>query len=62
MTSLKFLFVDDEAQFIETIARRLRQRGFAVDCVFSGADAPERLEKDESVDVVFLDVKIQSLT
>jgi CheY-like chemotaxis protein len=36
MTAFNILPVDDEKAFIETIARRLRQRGFTVDCAFSG--------------------------
>ncbi len=61
LTSFKFLLVDDEKTFIETIARRLRQRGFTVDCAFSGMGALNRLEKDDTVDVVVLDVKMPDL-
>ncbi|MFH2220243.1 MAG: response regulator [Pseudomonadota bacterium] len=61
MTSLNFLLVDDEKPFIEAVARRLRQRGFAVDCAFSGMEALNRLEKDDTVDVVVLDVKMPGL-
>lgn len=61
MGSISFLLVDDEKPFIETIARRLRQRGFTVDCAFSGKEALDRLEKDDTVDVVVLDVKMPDL-
>lgn len=56
MNSCRFLLVDDEKDFIETIALRLRQRGFLVDCAFSGKNALERLDKDSVVDIIVLDV------
>jgi DNA-binding NtrC family response regulator len=58
MSALCFLFVDDEKEFVETIARRLRQRGFRVDCAFSGTEALKRLEEDDTVDVAVLDVRM----
>ncbi|MBU1183481.1 MAG: response regulator [Pseudomonadota bacterium] len=61
MTSFNFLLVDDEKPFIETIAQRLRQRGFTVDCAFSGTEAINRLEKNDTIDVVVLDVKMPDL-
>ncbi|WP_291346252.1 hypothetical protein [Desulfobacula sp.] len=36
MTPFNILLVDGEKLFIETLAQRLRQRGFTVDCSFSG--------------------------
>lgn len=56
MSSLSFLLVDDEKEFAETVTHRLRQRGFTADCVFSGTDALMRLEKDDKIDVVILDI------
>jgi len=58
MASFNFLLVDDEKPFIETMAQRLRQRGFTADCAFSGMEAQNRLEEDDTVDVVVLDVKM----
>jgi len=58
MTSIHFLLVDDERLFIETLAARLDQRGFSVDCAFSGADALALLENKGTIDVVVLDVKM----
>jgi DNA-binding response OmpR family regulator len=43
MTTISFLLVDDEAPLIEIICRRLRQRGFAVECAFSGMEALQQL-------------------
>ena len=61
MTQISFLLVDDEQAFIETIARRLRQRGYEVECAFSGQAALDRLEKGGIIDVVVLDVKMPGL-
>jgi len=58
MSSIFILLVDDEKEFVETIARRLRHRGFRVDCAFSGTEALKRLEKENAVDVVVLDVRM----
>jgi len=58
MSSLCFLLVDDEKDFIETLARRLRRRGYTANCAFSGSEALNLLEKDDSVDVVVLDVRM----
>jgi DNA-binding NtrC family response regulator len=58
---LNLLLVDDEKLYIETIACRLRHRGFSVECAVSGMEALNRLEKNDTVDVVFLDVKMPDL-
>ena len=57
-TSLRFLLVDDERQFVEVISERLRQRGFGVDCAYSGAEALARLKGADDIDVVVLDVQL----
>ncbi len=61
MTAFKILLVDDEKLFVETLAQRLRYKGFAVDCVFSGTDALKLLENDDTIDVVVLDIKMPDL-
>ena len=61
MTPISFLLVDDEQPFIETVARRLRQRGYEVECVFSGQAALERLKQGGTIDVVVLDVRMPGL-
>jgi DNA-binding NtrC family response regulator len=61
MTLFTFLLVDDEKPFVETMAERLRQRGFTVTCAFSGKEALKRLEKDDTVDIVVLDVQLPDL-
>ena len=61
MAPISFLLVDDEQTFIEVIAQRLRQRGYEVECAFSGRAALNRLEKGGIIDVVVLDVQMPGL-
>jgi len=61
MTSFNFLLVDDEKPFIETLAHRLRKRGFTVDCSFSGAEALNTLDNNSAIDVVVIDIKMPGL-
>jgi two-component system, OmpR family, response regulator CpxR len=49
------LLVDDEEQFVETLAQRLRTRGFEVGVASNGDDAISYVEGHD-VDVVILDV------
>lgn len=49
------LLVDDEKDFVETLAERLDNRGFAVATVFSGDEALAWLDEHDT-DVVILDV------
>lgn len=58
MTSLTILLVDDEKPFLEALAQRLQLRGFRVNCVFSGTEALKRLENDDTIEVVVLDLKM----
>jgi DNA-binding NtrC family response regulator len=53
--SIKVLLVDDEEQFVKTLAQRLETRGFTVNVVFNGKDAIAYMQEHE-VDVVILDV------
>ncbi len=61
MPTIHFLLVDDEKSFVETLALRLQERGFEVECAFSGEEAMERLKGDQSIDVVVLDRKMPGL-
>lgn len=60
MTECSVLLVDDEAIFLETLAKRLARRGLAVHTAGSGKDALEVLAA-HPVDVVLLDVKMPGL-
>jgi DNA-binding NtrC family response regulator len=61
MTPFTILLVDDEKPFVESISRRLRQRGFTVVCAFSGMAALDHLQKNDAIDIVVLDVKMPGL-
>ncbi len=61
MKPVSFLLVDDEQAFIEVMAERLRQRGYEVECAFSGKAALDRLEKEGIIDVVVLDVRMPGM-
>ena len=55
MHKARILLVDDEEQFVETLAERLQTRGLEVTTAFSGDEALVKL-REKDVDVVVLDV------
>lgn len=55
------LLVDDEVPFVETMTKRLGVRDLTVLTAFSGLEALEKLEKEKSVDVIVLDVKMPGM-
>jgi DNA-binding NtrC family response regulator len=58
---VRVLLVDDEEQFVETLAMRLEARDFAVATAFSGDQALDYLKGNEA-DVVVLDVLMPGLS
>jgi DNA-binding NtrC family response regulator len=52
------LLVDDEKDFIETVAQRLNIRRFSDKVVFNGKDALKKIENDKSIDVVIMDISM----
>ena len=52
------LLVDDEQGFVETMAKRLVKRGYNVSTALSGQEGIDVLSKDQSIDVVVMDVKM----
>ena len=54
---IRVLLVDDEEEFVETLAQRLEVREFDVTTALNGADALERLE-DREIDLVILDLQM----
>jgi two-component system NtrC family sensor kinase len=58
---VKVLLVDDEKQFVETLAMRLEVRDYAVATAFNGEQALEYL-RGQDVDVVVLDVQMPGLS
>ncbi|MFH2009006.1 MAG: response regulator [bacterium] len=55
------LLVDDEVDFVEIMAKRLRKRNVQVETAFSGPEAIEKLENTEKIDIVVLDVKMPGM-
>jgi DNA-binding NtrC family response regulator len=58
---VRVLLVDDEEQFVETLAQRLEARDFGVATAYNGDQALDYL-KGKDVDVVVLDVLMPGLT
>jgi DNA-binding NtrC family response regulator len=58
MPTANLLLVDDEQAFVETMTRRLIKRDFSVTCAFNGEEALKRLETDETLDAVILDLRM----
>jgi DNA-binding NtrC family response regulator len=56
----KVLLVDDEKDFIETLAERMRTRGMKVETTTSPKDAIKKTEK-ESFDVIVLDLMMPEM-
>jgi len=56
----RILLVDDERDFVEALAERLRNRDFDVTTAFTGEEALERL-KEYNFDVAIVDVKMPGL-
>jgi len=57
---MKVLLVDDEVEFVSTLAERLSMRGIDADDVISGAFAIDKVRKKE-YDVVILDLRMGGL-
>ena len=57
---IKILIVDDEVQFLESIARRLELRDFEVTKAASGAQAV-RAARERKFDLALLDLKMPGM-
>ncbi|NDV18524.1 response regulator [Pseudodesulfovibrio sp. JC047] len=55
------LLVDDEHGFVDTMAKRLENRGLTVTTTYSAQEGLDILEKDHSIDVVVMDVKMPGM-
>jgi len=61
MIPVNLLLVDDEQSFVEIMSQRLRRRGFMTSYACSGQEALHRLEADDNIEVVVLDVKMPGM-
>jgi DNA-binding NtrC family response regulator len=55
------LLVDDEAPFVDALAKRLDKRGLNISVAYSGAEALQKLSEDKNIDIVVLDVKMPGM-
>ena len=60
MEGLKILIVDDEEDFVSTLAERLVLRGFQVEVAMRGMDALRYVREDD-FNVLILDVKMPGI-
>jgi DNA-binding NtrC family response regulator len=60
MNKISILLVDDEIEFVETLAKRLAKRGLDVKYVLSGAEALKLMSK-EMFDVAVVDVRMPEM-
>ena len=60
MEGLKILIVDDEEDFVSTLAERLVLRGFQVEVALRGMDALRHVREDD-FNVLILDVKMPGI-
>ena len=58
MTIAKVLLVDDEWPFVETMVKRLKKRDLKLVTAFNGNEALNRLEEEDDIEVVILDIKM----
>ena len=61
MSIANVLLVDDEVSFVETFSERLELRNFETSTAFSGEEALQVLERNGSIEVVILDVKMPGM-
>ena len=61
MAIANVLLVDDETPFVETMTKRLTKRDLSIIPAFSGEEALKRLEEQDNIEVVILDVKMPGM-
>lgn len=61
MTAPFIMLVDDEASFVDTVAKRLVKRKFKVIKAFNGEECLETIKNHQNLDVVVLDVKMPGM-
>ncbi|MDD4732247.1 MAG: response regulator [Desulfovibrio sp.] len=61
MDPIRLLLVDDEAEFLQTLSKRLQRRGLTAELAHSGEAALDVLQRHPA-DVVVLDVKMPGMS
>ena len=60
MKQIKVLLIDDEADFLDFMSKRLGRRGFEVSTAVSGPDGL-RILREKDIDVVLLDMRMPGM-
>ncbi len=55
------MLVDDEADFIDTMSKRLEKRDVKVLTAYSGKEALDKVSKNRNLEVMILDVKMPEM-
>jgi len=61
MSVANVLLVDDERDFVSAMTKRLTKRDLEVSQAYNGPEALETLSKNDSIEVVILDVKMPGM-
>jgi len=61
MSIANVLLVDDEVDFVEAFSERLEMRNLEIAKAFNGKEALEALQKNHTIEVVILDVKMPGM-
>lgn len=60
-SDIKILLVDDEVQFVDTLAERLGMRGFTARVAYNGPDALREVSEGTPPDVIVLDLRMPGM-
>ena len=60
-SEIKILLVDDEVQFVDTLAERLGMRGFTAQVAYSGDEALRLVGQGTPPDVMVLDLRMPDM-
>ena len=61
LQDVKILLVDDEVQFVDTLAERLGMRGITAEVAYNGTSALEKVRQGTPPDVIVLDLRMPGM-
>ncbi len=61
MQPTRILLVDDEKPYVGTMIKRLSKRGFEMIAAYDGREVLEKLDQNDMIDVVILDIKMPNM-
>lgn len=59
--NINILLVDDEVQFVDTLAERLSMRGLTAHVAYNGQDALRQVSENNTPDVMVLDLRMPGM-